>query len=294
MIVASTISGYLEGIYLRENFGLSDGYVAELRRAVRQFCSHCGFEPTVDELCPHLFSGWLKSLLDAGLAPATINNKRRMLMTVWKAACRWKRLPRPKTRSVKKLVEPSPIPTAWTPDQCARIFDACRRLRGSIAGVPRAAWWLSLFLAVYSCGERIRAVRLAKTLDCDIDAGTILLRWSTVKTRKNRQVWLTPDAVSAIRSIYSPTRELLWPWPYGKRHFFRQARRIIESAGVPCPKGEGKNLFQRMRRTSGSLVEAAGGDGARHLGNTRQVFEKHYRAADICGASQVHLLPVPR
>jgi integrase len=290
VIVSSTLAGYLEGVYLRDNFGLSAGYITELRRAVRQFQEFTE-EPTLDELRPELFCRWLASLLAQGLSPVTVNNKRRMLMTLWRAAYRSRRAPRPKTRAVKRLVEPDPIPTAWTPEQCGRIFAACTGLRGTLAGVPRAAWWLSLFLAVYSCGERIRAVLHARTEDCDLDAGTLLLRWKTVKTRRNRQVWLTELAIAALRVIYDPGRDRLWPWPHDKRHFFRQARRIIESAGVPCPKHDGKNLFQRLRRTSGSLVEAAGGDGARHLGNTRVVFDRHYRADAICCRSQVHLLP---
>ena len=190
MIVASTLSGYLEGVYLRDNFGLSAGYIAELRRAVRQFSEFSG-EPTLNELRPALFCRWLASLLSQGLAPATVNNKRRMLMTLWRAAWRSRLAPRPKTRAVKRLTEPDPIPTAWTPEQCGRIFAACQTLQGKICGVPRASWWLSLFLAVYSCGERIRAVLHARSCDCDLDLGTLLLRWQTVKTRKNRQVWLT-------------------------------------------------------------------------------------------------------
>jgi integrase len=215
-----------------------------------------------------------------------------MLLTLWRSAYGARLAPQPPVRRIKKLVEPTPAPTAWTAEECGCLFSACKALDGEVAGLPRSAFWLSLALTVYSTGERIKAILHAKTQDCDLDAGTILLRWQTVKTRKNRLVWLLPDAVNAIRMIYDPTRERLWPWPHCTRHFFRHARRIVESAGVPAPKSDGKNLFQRMRRTSGSMVEAAGGDGARHLGNTRQVFERHYRAASLCG-SQVGLLRVP-
>jgi integrase len=293
VIRAATVAGFLESVYLVENFGLSSGYVTELRRAILQFSAQVGHEVPLTELSPTLVCRFLESLLLAGCSPTTVNNKRRMLLTIWRAAHRAKMACRPSARRIKKMVEPVPIPTAWTPVECGRIFAACQTLPGSVADLLKGQWWLSLFLTVYSTGERIRAIRNVLTRDCDLDAGTLLLRWQTVKTRKNRLVWLLPESVEAIRSIHDPHREKLWPWPHGKRHFFRQARKIIESAGVPCPKSDGKNLFQRMRRTSGSLIEAAGGDGARHLGNSREVFEKHYRAASLCGGSQINLLPSP-
>lgn len=291
MICAATLSGFLESVYLVENFGLSTGYASEMRRVVRQLNAHCGYEVTLAELSSRIVSPFLAKLLADGATPTTVNNKRRELRTLWRYAARKKLTGKPDR--IKILAQADPIPTAWTTEQCGQIFAECRNLSGSIGGIARSQWWLSLWLTVYSAGERIKATRHARTLDCDLEAGTLFLRWQTVKTRKNRIVYLIPEAVEAIRSIYDPTRELIWPWPHNPRHFFRKARAIVEAAGVPAPKRDGKNLFQRMRRTSGSIVEAAGGDGARHLGHARKVFEKHYRAESWCGGSQAHLIPRP-
>ena len=292
MICASTLAGFLEQTYLSENFDLSKDYVAELRRVVRQLSAFAGYAVTLAELSPALVCRFLKSFHDSGASPVTTNDKRRMILTLWRAAHRAKMAGRPPARRIKRLTEPTPLPTAWTVEECDRIFAAAKELDGKVAGLPRNLWWLSLFLTVYCVGERIKATRHARSQDCDLSAGTITIRWQTHKTRKSRLVWLIPEAVEAIRLIYYPAHERVWPWPHCKRHFFRQARRIIESAGVDCPK-EGKNLFQRFRRTSGSLVEAAGGDGARHLGNSRRVFLKHYLAPSLCNQSQHHLLPRP-
>jgi integrase len=293
MICSVTVSGFLESTFLIENFGLSAGYIDELRRAVHQFDGHAGYSITLAELSPNLLCRWLSSMASVGRSPTTVNNKRRMVLTIWRAAFRAKLAQRPTCKRIKRMVEPTPIPTAWTPGECGQIFLACQSLRKTVVGIPRNQWWLSLFLAIYSCGERIKATRNALSSDFDASAGTLILRWRTMKTRSNRLVWLLPEAVEAIKAIHDPSREQIWPWPFDKRHFFRQARRIIDAAGVPAPKSDGKNLFQKLRRTSGSLVEAAGGDGARHLGNSRMVFEKHYRAASLCGGSQINLLPPP-
>lgn len=48
--------------------------------------------------------------------------------------------------------------------------------------------------------------------------------------------------------------------------------RIVARAGL-------FGTFKRLRKSSGSLVEAAApGMGHKHLGNTRAIFEKHYEA----------------
>jgi len=296
MIRASTLSGYLEHTYLVEHFGLSPEYANELRRVVRMLNASAGYEVTLAELSPAILCRFLASLLESGLSPVTVNNKRRELITLWRAAHAAQLAQRPPEERIKRLREPIPLPTAWTAEECNRIFAVANALPGMVAGLPRNLWWLSLFLSVYSVGERIKATVLARSRDCDLDAGTLIIRWQHHKISRSRLVKLQPEAVEAVRAIHDPERKRLWPWPHCREHFFRQARKIIESAGVPCPKGkkDGKNLFQRLRRTSGSMVEAAGGDGARHLGNTRAVFERHYMAPSLCGGSQIDLLPRPK
>jgi len=128
--------------------------------------------------------------------------------------------------------------------------------------------------------------------DVDYDACTLLIRAPNHKLRRDKLLWLPASAMRRIRRLPSHRRRLVWDWPYGRRWFFVMARRIIERAGVPCPK-RGNHLFHRLRRTSGTLVEANGGDGARHLGNSRSVFERHYLdARRLCG-QQAARRPVP-
>lgn len=290
MLCANTLTGFVDGTFLPQNFGLAPEYASELRRVSRQLSEHAGYAVTLPELSPRLIAGFLSALLAAGRSPVTVNSKRRELLTLWRAAYRMKLAPRP--GRIKRLVEPDPIPTAWTQAECDRIFAACAALLGTIAGICRADWWLSLFLVVWATGERIKAIRSARSTDFDPTAGTLTIRWANQKTRKNRLLWLAPEATEAVLRIHDHSRDRLWPWPHCRPHFFVEARRIIEAAGVECPK-TGKNLFQKLRRTSGSLVEAAGGDGALFLANSREVFLKHYRAPSLCGGSQVRFLPRP-
>ena len=84
----------------------------------------------------------------------------------------------------------------------------------------------------------------------------------------------------------------MWPWSKTREWLQKAVRKIFKKAGVAYGRPHG-GLFHKFRRTSGSLVEAAGGDGARHLGNTRAVFEQHYRDPRICVADAPMILPRP-
>ena len=84
----------------------------------------------------------------------------------------------------------------------------------------------------------------------------------------------------------------MWPWPYSREALDKRLRKILKAAGVRHGRGQG-GLLHKFRRTSGTLVEAAGGDGAKHIGNTRKVFESHYLDPRFVDRSQLNLLPRP-
>jgi hypothetical protein len=67
-------------------------------------------------------------------------------------------------------------------------------------------------------------------------------------------------------------------------------KRILKRAGIAPTPGR---LFRLFRVTSGSMVEANGGDGSRHLGNGRVVFLRHYCDPRIL-PGQIDLLPRPK
>ena len=68
--------------------------------------------------------------------------------------------------------------------------------------------------------------------------------------------------------------------------------RICKRAGVRYGRRYG-GLFHKLRRTSGTLVEQAGADGSRHIGNTRAVFERRYRDPRFMSRVALELLPRP-
>ena len=98
--------------------------------------------------------------------------------------------------------------------------------------------------------------------------------------------------IAATVSPAAGMRVLVYPWPWRRAALYRRMSGICRRANVRYGRGAG-GLYGKLRKTSGTLIESAGGDGARHLGNTREVFEKFYYDARFA-PSQIDLLPRPK
>jgi integrase len=132
--------------------------------------------------------------LKAGASPVTVNTKRRRLNGDSDG----------RRALARKSPEPGQNPQAWTLSECEAIFSTCAALTGTICGISRADYFLSLALVAYWTGERIGAVRSARSEDYDQAAGRLLIRWRSHKLRKDRSLTLRP---------------LRWPCTYVINHW---------------------------------------------------------------------------
>ena len=294
MITASendTLRGFLRQVYVPSRLDLSSGAIEQLAVTIRLIERWAGSELSVYDLTEDLVRRFLADYRK-GRAAATVNSKRCQLLALWQAAYDEELIDRPPRRKkVRKAVAQPEIPEAWTPSEVAAILESSQQDPGPIAGICAADWWQSLLLVIYDSGERRGAVlNSAEPRDLSMDGAWIVFR----KTKSKAPRWcrLHPDTVKACRRIYDPARQFLWPWPYSREALEKRFRKILKRAGVRYGRGKG-GLFHKMRRTSGTLVEAAGGDGAKHLGNTRAVFERHYRDPRFF-SSDLERLPRPK
>ncbi len=224
-------------------------------------------------------------------SPASTNTARHRLLALWRSAWQQGLLPaQPRTSLVHRVRECPPPPEAWTAAEVARILFAVKWLRGTIAGIPKPDWWRSLILAAFDSGERRGALLAVSPADVSLRTGRI--RFHKTKTGRVRTCCLHADTVVAIGNIYNAARPLLWPWPFSLVNLSGRFRAILKRARVPYGRGHG-GLFHKLRRTSGTLVEANGGDGAKHLGNSRVVFERSYLDRRFI-PDQLALLPRPQ
>lgn len=224
--------------------------------------------------------------------PSTANSKRTYLLALWRFAAESPRNLCQAPGRIPRLPEHIDVPEAWTLVEFQQILASAQCSRGLIAGLPARLWMTSLMLVLYDCGGRIGQVRKTRPQDISLEGRWINLRAATNKTHRGGLRELAEQTVDSLRPIWSCERELVWPWPFSREALDKRLRKILKAAGVAYGRDRG-GLWHKFRRTSGTLIEAANGDGSRHLGNTRSVFEKHYLDPRIAGRSQLALLPRP-
>jgi integrase len=236
---------------------LSSHYQGNLRRVMRQFEEWAGAPVMLADLDERVVNEFLAHY-GRDHSPTSVNNARRMILTLWGHAYDYDLVPRqPKRRRIVRFREEERIPEAWTLEECNKIFSVCASLEGVVCDIRACDWWLSLTLAVYATGCRITAMLGSKVADYVPHANVPGL---FVRRQKNRRelFYALPAWVREVidRVVAAPPRELIWPWHLHRNTLWGHFRRIIRAAGVPAPAGT-LNLFHRLRRTCISYCDAA-------------------------------------
>lgn len=286
---------FLTDRYLPARLDMKAGSADQMARAVRQFSAFLGHPATLYDLTDETLNRFLRSCLDSGLAEATVNSKRRPLLTLWRYA--WtKRLVDELPRDVARCREPLHLPEAWSADQVERLVAQCRETPGTVAGLPARHWWSSLVITVYWIGSRISATRQVASADCNLAERYLIVRAGSPKQTADQLHRLPDQAVAAIAAHYDRSRQLIWPWPFHRNHFWKAFRRIVEASGIPAPRGHCQ-LFHRLRRTNLSYCAAVDLELARRqAGHTdAKITLKHYVDPRIAPQrSAVGVLPTLR
>jgi integrase len=278
--------------YCDMHLGLSSGGATQLNVAVRRMEAWRGNPVALEELSADAILGFLRSCLSSGQSPATVKSKRTSLLTLWRAAAREGLAP--PVESVPTIKVPQRLPEAWTVEEITRLLAECRKVRGSVGPTRARDWWPALVLVCYDSGERIGALKAIQLDDFAPTHSSVIVRAAHQKGRMDRVFPLSAETVAACERLHQHDCdcELLFPYPFRRETLWRQFRRIVERAGLSAPKGR-MNLFHKIRRSSGTLIESNGGDGSRHLGNSRAVFERSYLDPRIVGNGQLDFLPRP-
>ena len=283
----------LINVYARHRLGVSAGWVEQIQIAVRGLNRWVERVLRTEDLTTDTLLGFL-SHAASNRAAATVNSKRCALLTLWTFGHEAGYIAEPPPR-IPKIKEPRRLPDAWTIAEIERLLAVCRSLDGWVAGIPRRHYFPALVLLCYDTGQRIGTITQVQRRDCNYSERFIIFRGETQKTNADTFHTLSDQTVAALVPLCCRTdTPELFPWPYHRRHLWYVFRHdMVEPAGLHSSR-RGMGLFHKLRRTSGSLVEANGGDGSRHLGNSRAVFEKSYRDPRICGGSQLDKLPRPK
>jgi len=198
------------------------------------------------------------------LAASTVNNHRRMLSTLRKAALRDGLLVDDCTRPIRRVKHVLPMVRAWTHDEMRHLLSVASEMPGGTLHCPHKILLPAWILVGYSSGLRLGDL-LAVTYDSlrGDRLATVLQ-----KTRQQHVVVLDALALEAIRSLPRKGPKIFGNL-VGRSRIIVIMRALVKRAGLT---GSGKYL----RRSSATYAQLAGIDATGHLGHLTPGMKRHY------------------
>lgn len=268
-------------------------------------------EMPLAELTNDVVGNWLAALTQSGLSAATVNSYRAKIVAVWNYARR------PRFRSLglcdadppdlDRAEEIENQPTCWTVDQVGRLLDVAAAQTGRVGRIAASDWWPALLLVIYDTGLRINAVMHLPAGSLDLTTGGLTVSGEHQKQRRGQWFLLDQQTLQAVRLVDPGHAERLFPWPLDRRedgtwngdwktlreHF----KALLRRAGLVAAAGSTRReLFHKLRRTTGTYVTAGAGEAAAvaHLGHSSAAVTRRYQDPRLLPAvSKVDVLPRP-
>lgn len=256
---AGSVRHFFETVYCPQKMlGTTDKAKDDHRRVLRGMRDIFKRDVMLSELSDSLAAQLFDALLARRISNTTVNNYRAKLFSVWRFAYDrglLNTLPR-----VEKLKEHIDEPDAWTEDEARRILEAAERLEGSpLAGIPRNKFWKALLLVGYWTALRRGSLLAIERSDVDLENGWLYLPGNKIKNKRGKRFRLGPDALNAIREIWMPPRELLFPWTREISETKRDFRKILQLAGIAPSRRKSMTQMHKWRRTVATLAAMRGG-----------------------------------
>lgn len=192
-------------------------YAAHLRRTARMYgMRHFSYTSVND---------WLTSI-SGTRSPQTVNDYRRMILTLWNYAADQGLTGYPVARKVRRFRSSLPVPTAFTRSQIERLAEASDCLTGVYpTGVARSDYWRALVVGAYDLGFR-RGDLVA--LPYSISNG----RPFAWREHKTQQVQVRQLSAIGCKYVQRYRHRLAYPWGCSWTTFANDWRRLCRSAGV--------------------------------------------------------------
>jgi integrase len=255
-----TVRHFFETVYRpQELLGATDLTAKDYLRTLRLLRTMFGHDVLVSELSDQLAADFFSQILRKGVQPVTVNGHRARLFALWRLA--HERGLVPVAPKVKKLKQHVDEPDAWSYDEAQRIVDAASQLdRPPIAGIPAGRFWKALLLLGWWTALRRRSLLRIRRVDVDLQAGWLHVPPDNVKNRHGKRFRLGPDAIQAIRDIWTPARELLFPMSDSNlQRMGEDFNAILRLAGIPKSRRRSMTQLHKWRRTVATMAAVNSG-----------------------------------
>ncbi len=150
----------------------------------------------------------------------------------------------------------------WSASEVQLLIESCGYMRDD----RKRRWWRTIIAAAYYTGLSVCDLWTLRPSNIDHRGIVLAKRSKTGKPIAMRlpQPWLTESL------LLGRGDEPLWGRPMAKETFRQTFARVVSKAGLT-------GSFKKLRKSCGTSVEMLHpGRGHIALGNTRQVFERHY------------------
>lgn len=205
----------------------------------------------------------------SAVASGTIAGEQRKLYALWRFACKRGYLATWPTSQPVRV--PERVPRAWTATELGRLF-AASEFASDVDGVPGPTWWRCLFSVLWDTGERITAALQIRWEHVDLEGLSIYI---PAESRKgghvDRLYPIAAETAALLRNL--PRHRGPFEWPYCLVTLYRRLSIMLEKSGLPADR---RSKFHRIRRSTASHYEAAGGNATELLGHTSRKVTRGY------------------
>jgi integrase len=148
-------------------------------------------------------------------------------------------------------------------------------------------WWSALFSCLWDTGERIAAMMDLRWDGVDLEGLTVFLPAEVRKGGHTDRIY--PIAEETAQLLHRLPREYRpFFWPYDNGTLYNRLTKMLMKGGLPADR---RSKFHRIRRSTASHYEAAGGNATELLGHTSRTVTRGYLDPRIVKtASAVDLL----
>lgn len=250
-----------------------------------------GYELRACDFSDDLMLPWLSHRLGERAAK-TVRRERGDLLTLWRFSFK-RGLCSQQPIDVPTVKVPRKNPNSWTISEYTRLIDTCRSLTGEIrgTGIKKSLWWESLTTFLYWIGCRIGAALAVETSDIFLDRRLVRLKSEDAKTNLEQILLMHPQAVAAVKSMLSPDRKLVWPYPFGRRRIWEHYKAILQRAGLPTDR---EHMFQKTRRTTYTMCVKYGSKeiASKQLGHKTDMSRYYLDESQLLTPQAADVLPL--
>lgn len=221
-------------------------------------------------------------------AAATAAKDAAQLRALWEFCARrkivatWPSMPR--------IIVPERIPEAWLTDEMQRLLDAAKAETFPVCGqFTGGQVFTAILLLAYSTGERIGAIMALKC--ADVRGCTVIFRAEGRKGgRRDILREISIECADALMAVRRQPGDAAIPWDRPRNSIYNRLDIILRRAGLPTDR---RSKFHRIRKTTASYYEAAGGSAQRLLDHSSPAVTRKYLDPRIVtpGAPAPDVLP---